>query len=163
MGHLAHSTDVQVFQLEDETSIDALTTRVETCESRQEVISEVMALKVEVLDLRNDVDYLKSTDFTSLFESAVAQDVPTTFEMPPTTTRDVLMDDVVVVESEVGTNEVHLRERYEAIFVDLADLEDAMFYTSRQTSLRDTIMPDSSAVAADVTPDIDALTDGATE
>uniref|UniRef100_M1D9H3 Integrase core domain containing protein n=1 Tax=Solanum tuberosum TaxID=4113 RepID=M1D9H3_SOLTU len=43
---------------------------------------------------------LKSTVFTSLFESAEDQDTPTSFEMPPATTGDVPMDDVAADESE---------------------------------------------------------------
>ncbi|KAG5594657.1 hypothetical protein H5410_035889 [Solanum commersonii] len=83
MGHLADPADSRATQLE----------------------AEMTTLKVEVADLRKDVDYLKSTDFISLFEAVETQGVPRSSMIPPATTGDVPMEDVSAVESEAETNE----------------------------------------------------------
>uniref|UniRef100_M1DD57 'chromo' domain containing protein n=1 Tax=Solanum tuberosum TaxID=4113 RepID=M1DD57_SOLTU len=87
------------------TSINSLTARVEICEIGQGVTTEVTALKTEVFESRNDVDHLKSTYFTSLFESAEVPDVPgadvpTSSDMPLATTGDETMEDVAAADSE---------------------------------------------------------------
>lgn len=56
-------------------------------------------LKAEVSYLRKDVYYLKSTNFTSLFDSAEDQDAPTNSKMPPANTEDVPMEYMTVDES----------------------------------------------------------------
>uniref|UniRef100_M1DRV0 Polyprotein protein n=1 Tax=Solanum tuberosum TaxID=4113 RepID=M1DRV0_SOLTU len=88
MGHLAHSVD--------------------TWET-----SKVTTFKAEVADLRKDVDYLKSTDFTSLLEAVDDVDALETSEIPSATTRDVHRDETVVDESEVETDEklIEIRKR----------------------------------------------------
>ena len=67
-------------------------------------------MKIEVVDLRKDVDHLKSKDFTSLLEVADDMDAPITSEIPPTTTGDVLIDDVVDDESTIGDSYIFVRE-----------------------------------------------------
>ncbi|XP_049353573.1 uncharacterized protein LOC125818091 [Solanum verrucosum] len=116
-------------------SIGTLTARVDTCESRQGETSEVTALKVEVADLRKDVDYLKSTDFTSLLEATDDMDALATSEIPPATTRDVHRDDIVVDESEAETDEELIKLRKESIYEDLPDLEEMIVQSVIQTSL----------------------------
>lgn len=72
-----------------QTSIDDHMTRFTTFESRQGASLEVIALYVKVADMKNVVEYLKSTDFTSLLEEVNNIDASTTFEIPPTDTRFV--------------------------------------------------------------------------
>jgi len=72
--------------------------------------------------LRKDVDYLKSTDFTSLLKATEDQDSPPSSQMPPATTRDVPMDDVVAEESEEETSEKKLDVEEATIYEDLLDL-----------------------------------------
>ncbi|XP_049358588.1 uncharacterized protein LOC125823232 [Solanum verrucosum] len=151
MGNLAHSAGARASRLEVvepwiiksdiltaltplRASIDTLTTRVETCESRLWATSEVTALKAEVTNLRKDVDYLKSTDFTSLLEAVDDIDAPATSDIPPTTTGDIPMEDVAAAASEAKTDEEQLGERDATVYNDLADLEDVMFEPARQTS-----------------------------
>ncbi|XP_049385472.1 uncharacterized protein LOC125849431 [Solanum stenotomum] len=92
-------------------SIDTLTARVETYKSLQGATSEVTSLRAEVANLRKDVDYLKSTDFTSLFELTEDRNALTISKMPPATTRDVPIDNIATDESEAETDEEHLGER----------------------------------------------------
>ncbi|KAK4731574.1 hypothetical protein R3W88_024562 [Solanum pinnatisectum] len=144
MGHLAHSADVRVTRPERsipwiiesailavvipfQTFIDTLTMRFEACERRQGATSKVTALKAEVADLRKDVDYLKSTNFTSLLEAADDLDVPKTSEIPPATTGDVHRDEAAFDESDVETDEEQIEIREESIYRDLPDLEDILY------------------------------------
>uniref|UniRef100_M1DA35 Polyprotein protein n=1 Tax=Solanum tuberosum TaxID=4113 RepID=M1DA35_SOLTU len=119
------------------------------------------------------MDYLKSTDFTSLLEAAEDQDAPASFEMLPATTRDVHMNDVVADESEEEMDEDQLDTQEVTIYKDLPDLEEMIIQSVIHTSLTETSMVGSSGASVDVTPGtdaqdqsaapgIDAPTDGAT-
>lgn len=65
-------------------------------------------LKAEDSYLIKDVDYVKSTNFISLFESTEDLDAPANFEIPPTTTNDMRTDYVAFNESEAKTDEEYL-------------------------------------------------------
>ncbi|KAG5631580.1 hypothetical protein H5410_003297 [Solanum commersonii] len=95
-----------------------------TCESRQRAPSDVITLKVEVADLRKDVDYLKSIDFTSLYKASDDMDASTSSEMPLATTGNIPMVDVVAVELEAETDGEQLEVHEETIYTDLQDLEE---------------------------------------
>ncbi|KAG5632390.1 hypothetical protein H5410_004107 [Solanum commersonii] len=161
MGHLAHSADMRATRLEIsvpwiiesaisvaltplQNSIDTFTTRIEACKSRQGEISDVTTLKVEVDDLRKDVDYLKSIDFTSLLKAVDNLDTLETSEIPPATTRDIHRDDATLDESDVETNDEQIEVHDAIVNDDLADMEDVMFESVRQTCLRDTTMGGSN-------------------
>jgi len=116
------------------------------------------ALKDEVADLRKDVDYLKSTDFTSLFEAAETQGVPGISEMPPATTRDMPKEDVAAdaSETETKTDEEKIVAHEEAIYDDLPDLEEIIVQLANHTSLTEKSMAGSSGASVAVTPGTDA-------
>ncbi|KAK4706638.1 hypothetical protein R3W88_033808 [Solanum pinnatisectum] len=174
MGCLAHSADVRATRLERSipwmiesaiivaiasllTSIDTLTMKVETCESRKGETFEVTTLKAEVAYLRKDVDYLKSTDFTSLLEVADDVDAPETSEVPSATTGYVHRDDTIVDESEAKTDNELIEIREESIYGDLPDLEETIVQSVIQTSMTKTSMGGSNgAIPSEVTPGTDA-------
>lgn len=57
------------------------------------------------------MDDLKSITFTSLFEVTYDVDVPASSEIPPATTEDVTMDDMIAFSSEVEINKDNLGEQ----------------------------------------------------
>ncbi|KAG5590266.1 hypothetical protein H5410_040780 [Solanum commersonii] len=127
MGHLAHSADVRE-------------TRITTRESRQWETSDVTTVKVEVADLRKDVNYLKSADFTSFLEAVDDRDAPKTSAIPSVTIGDVRRDEATVDESDAETDVEQIRIREESIYGDLSDLEETIMLSVIQTSLTKTFM-----------------------
>ena len=72
-GELAQLEDARAARLEryilgmiDSVFIATLVVRITTCENIKGISSEVASLKAKVANLRNDVDYLKSTDISFL-------------------------------------------------------------------------------------------------
>uniref|UniRef100_M1DZP5 Polyprotein protein n=1 Tax=Solanum tuberosum TaxID=4113 RepID=M1DZP5_SOLTU len=122
MGQLAYSADVRATRLERSIpgmidspilvaltplrdSIDDLATRVIACESRQGKTFEVSTLKAEVADFRKDVDYLTSTNFTSLMRGADDEYALETSGIPLATTRDVQRSGTSYEKSDAETDE----------------------------------------------------------
>lgn len=72
------------------------------------------ALKVDVIELRKDIDQLKSMDFSMLFRmleipEMSSTDIPSSYQVPSaTTTGDVPKVDDVDIEFEAETYEEHL-------------------------------------------------------
>jgi len=72
--------------------------------------------RLEVADLRKDVDYLKSTDFTSLIQGADDMDATETSGITPDTNSDTYRDEPTIEESVVETVEEKIGVQEENIF-----------------------------------------------
>lgn len=105
--------------------------------------------------MRKDVDYLKSTDFISLFESAQHWDAPTSFEMTSATNGDVRRDDVTTDVLDVKKDEEQLDSQDATIYEDLPYLEETIVKSVTKTLLTETSMEGSSESSVDVTSDRD--------
>uniref|UniRef100_M1DW48 Polyprotein protein n=1 Tax=Solanum tuberosum TaxID=4113 RepID=M1DW48_SOLTU len=131
--------------------------------------SDVLALEADVADLRKDVNYLKSTDFTSLIEGADDKDALETSGISPSSTREVQRDITAYEESNAETDEeliaAHGEEmrdnRDENIFKELSNLIETVVQPVTQTSpTKMSIAAPSgsgSAIPSRVTPGTDAL------
>ncbi|WMV34055.1 hypothetical protein MTR67_027440 [Solanum verrucosum] len=137
MGHLAHLTDVRATRLEAailaaltplRAFVDELTTRVTTWG-----VFLGYDYECQVANLWKDVDYLKSTNFTSLLEVADDVDVPETFVIPPDTTGDVHRGGIATDELEAETDEEQIEVREKNIYEYLPDLEKTIVQSVIQT------------------------------
>ncbi|XP_049378127.1 uncharacterized protein LOC125842889 [Solanum stenotomum] len=130
IGHLAHYADVCASKLEAtipgmveraltaaltplRESIDALTARTEVCERGQGATHEVMILKAAIVELRKDVDQLKSTDMSMLFGTVeipddLDTDTPAYSDVPPATTGDKVRADDAAAESKAENDKEQL-------------------------------------------------------
>ncbi|KAG5571739.1 hypothetical protein H5410_061505 [Solanum commersonii] len=116
-------------------SVDDLTMRVMVCESRQGKSSEVTATKAEMEHLRKDVDYLKSTNYTSLLEAANYVDSLDTSIIPPDTIGDLHRGGIAADESEAMTDEKQIEVQEGNIYGGMRDLEETNVQLVIQTSL----------------------------
>ncbi|KAG5586186.1 hypothetical protein H5410_046620 [Solanum commersonii] len=156
IAHLAHSIDVTSTRLDASiswmiysailvaltplrTSIDTLTARGET--------SKVTSLKAEVIDLRKDVDYLNSTEFTSLLQAAN--------DIPSATTTEVHQDGITADDSEAKTDEEQIES---VILTSLTETSMA----SPSGPITSDVTVGTDAQVQSTTSSIDALIDGVT-
>lgn len=98
------------------TLIDDLYTIVTACENMQGQSSAVSASKVKAADPRKDIDYLKSTEFTSLIQEEDDLDTLETSGIPPNTTRDTCWEEVVVDELYAKTDEEKIEVQEASIY-----------------------------------------------
>ncbi|KAK4709721.1 hypothetical protein R3W88_004234 [Solanum pinnatisectum] len=149
-------------------ALNALIVRVVTCEQIRGATEEVTTLKADIIELRKDVDQLKSTDMSMLFGTVEildmpSADIPACSDVPLATTVDETRVDDAPAELEAETDEEHLGVREETIYYDLVDLEGAMFETARKASLQDTSMEGFSGAKDTEIPGTDAPIKGSVD
>ncbi|KAG5632236.1 hypothetical protein H5410_003953 [Solanum commersonii] len=141
------------------TTIEALATRIAVCEHDQGATKEVTALKTAIVEMRNGVDYLKSTDMSRIFGTVEILDM---LEMSQTTTRyGDGIEQTTDHELEAETDEEMFEETEEAADEDLIKTEAIMVDVVMQASLANaTAAGSNGAGPSEVTPGTEAPTDG---
>uniref|UniRef100_M1DY66 Polyprotein protein n=1 Tax=Solanum tuberosum TaxID=4113 RepID=M1DY66_SOLTU len=121
--------------------------RIEAEYTREEA-DRRRAASAKVADLRKDVDYLKSTDFTSLLKDADDTYAP---EIPSAT---IHCDETAVSESVAETDEEQIQIQEKSIYGDLLDLAGTSMQSVIQKTLTETslVAPSAITVSAEVTP-----------
>ncbi|KAG5585319.1 hypothetical protein H5410_045753 [Solanum commersonii] len=184
MGNLAYSAAVRVIKLERSIPwmidsailvvltplrvyVDDLATRVITCESRHWMTFEVSNLNVEVVDLRKDVDYLKSIDFTSMIQGTDDKDAHEFSGIPPDTPEAIQRDgttseesDAEINEEQIVVNNDEIREsQEESIFRYFPDLVETTVQPVIQTSPTETSTTTPSGSGTSIPPAVTPGTD----
>ncbi|XP_010321940.1 uncharacterized protein [Solanum lycopersicum] len=95
------------------TNIDILESSIVVCERDQGFTEKVMALRSTIIELRKDVDNLKSTDIPAIYGIV---EIPYTHERPRNITRHVdEMEHTRYLELKSETNDEILKEVDEAL------------------------------------------------
>ncbi|XP_049389062.1 uncharacterized protein LOC125853419 [Solanum stenotomum] len=115
MGQFAQTANCQTANME--SSIPEA--RMLVCEHDQGATEEVTAVKATIVELKKDVDYLKSTDISKIFGTVKVPDAP---EMPQNAARhgDGTVH-IIDPKSEVETDEELFEE---ATADDIAETEE---------------------------------------